>query len=66
MQDDVPPEFLVKWRSLPYLSCTWESCRTLLSDQQVGDTNEVAISARFGHRRDAPSLGTAPRHRRRA
>ena len=31
--DDTPPLFLVKWRGLPYVNCTWESCRTLLHDQ---------------------------------
>lgn len=31
--EDVPPLFLVKWRSLPYSSCTWETTRTLLHDQ---------------------------------
>ena len=32
-EDDAPPSFLVKWRSLPYASCTWESTRTLLPYQ---------------------------------
>ena len=34
-EDDLPPRFLVKWRSLPYANCTWESCRTLLPYQQA-------------------------------
>ena len=43
--DDLPPRFLVKWRSLPYLNATWESCRTLLEyDEIVGPRS---ISARF-------------------
>ena len=33
--DDLPPRFLVKWRSLPYANATWESCRTLLTDQSA-------------------------------
>ena len=27
--------YLVKWHSLPYSSCTWESCRTLLTEQSA-------------------------------
>ena len=34
-EDDLPPKYLVKWRALPYASCTWESCRTLLDDQSA-------------------------------
>jgi chromodomain-helicase-DNA-binding protein 7 len=33
--EDLPPRYLVKWRSLPYAACTWESCRTLLAEQQA-------------------------------
>ncbi|KAL1504942.1 hypothetical protein AB1Y20_008709 [Prymnesium parvum] len=33
--EDSPPVFLVKWRSLPYASATWESCLTLLGDQRA-------------------------------
>ena len=33
-QDDLPPLFLVKWRSLPYAGATWEGCYTLLHEQQ--------------------------------
>ena len=32
-EDDLPPKYLVKWRGLPYASATWESCRTLLTEQ---------------------------------
>ena len=32
--DDLPPLFLVKWRGLPYNATTWESCYTLLHEQQ--------------------------------
>ena len=31
--EDLPPVYLVKWRGLPYASCTWESARTLLHEQ---------------------------------
>ena len=31
----LPPEFLVKWRNLPYASATWETCRTLLNEQMA-------------------------------
>ena len=31
--EDLPPVYLVKWRGLPYASCTWESARTLVHEQ---------------------------------
>ena len=34
-REDLPPLYLVKWRSLPYVQATWESCRTLLTDQSA-------------------------------
>ena len=33
--EDLPPLFLVKWKSLPYAATTWESCYTLLHEQQA-------------------------------
>ena len=33
--DEAPPRFLVKWRGLPYASCTWEGPRTLLEEQRA-------------------------------
>ena len=29
----MPPEWLVKWRSLPYAAATWETCRTMVGHQ---------------------------------
>ena len=34
-EEDTPPSFLVKWKSLPYASATWESARTLLGEQRA-------------------------------
>ena len=33
--EDLPPRYLVKWKGLPYANVTWESCRTLLTEQSA-------------------------------
>lgn len=32
-EEAMPPEWLVKWRSLPYAAATWETCRTMVGHQ---------------------------------
>jgi hypothetical protein len=59
-EDDLPPKYLVKWRGLPYASCTWESCRTLLTERTH---HERAPRAARAARRPPPAAAARVRCR---
>ncbi|KAL1514522.1 hypothetical protein AB1Y20_003620 [Prymnesium parvum] len=61
--DDTPPLFLVKWRGLPYVNCTWESTRTLLHDQSAIRSFRAREATPSAHeRRIAASAARPPRN----
>ena len=59
-QDDLPPLFLVKWRSLPYASATWEGCYTLLHEQQEMRRYRASEVPPTAHERRMAASGARP------
>jgi hypothetical protein len=58
--DDLPPLFLVKWRALPYNGATWETCYTLLHEQQATRRFRHFELAPTAHERRIFASGTRP------